>query len=592
MSAKLPHATGWPYKVSQALLLATAGGKASALLSNPSSLDIVHPALGAPLGSLVLLGLVAELVVIVSGLVFGRIVFGFSLSVLTFCFGSYHALEGLGFQTPCHCIGGLSRIHPWLSKNEGVLSILLCFTLALLAGMILRSPAKEPKGGQPITAAIVGALVWILCFGLHAITLGGSVWNGDEAMELSKALALRSHPEMFADSWNDQSSLWTWIVSAGWSATYPSPVGVRVTAVLFGSLIPASLAFALSRFKLEWASIFVGPAVALGLGSVEAAVSGMMELPAFAIGCCCAIPLAVSRSITASLLAGAIAGIGIAIKPTAAFGVALSVILSTNSFFPSFVASCLVTASATLYAVGWNPVQMFQSHAYLYQEALKASLSPLFLTQSPIVFIGAIASTFLAARFPSAALRILLYLYIAFIIHGSHVPFWSYYSAHFLVPFGLIIGIGCFSVIGPWTMLLSPVLACVGFLVRFQPPGAFSSVVLAQASKTWNGSVRTVISFAHELPVVIGATPVPEFSLFPKKRFWSGYGSRLSVAQGIEEFRPDLVCLPTGYTSTHAFRFVTKGWHRVGTWSGFEIWTAPHIPRHTFSANSLKSLGL
>lgn len=581
-------AAGWTRfwtVLSFSILGLSAAGKVHALVEFGPLMAAAHPGLSVPVWVLATAAVVCEVALLAIAALRLQKAYAVGMALLSVVFLSFHALEGFGLRGPCKCLGSLSSIHPFVSANESVIAIGLSFLLLASAGALLSRPQELPPG-SPYVPAAVGVLIWASLAVAGLISIGPSISSSDEQMEVAKAIAYRAFPERMAAAWNDQSLLWTRMIAF----LSGDPVGVsRALTVGLGCLIPAGLAFALARHGLPWAAVLSGPCMFMTYFSAIPAVTGELEIPALALGCSVAIPLFYRQN----FLAGIVAALAVALKPTAAIAILIVITLSWPRAPLRFGAAALVSAVLTLQAAGFRWSEALASHTNLTPVIAAYRIQDRVFTQSLVALLVMGFGSFLVAwRAPRAfVLSAIGLLAVVFAIHLVHQPFWSYYSTHFMLVFCLIVG-GALATFRLPVIILATCAISIFSPLHWQSTPNLAPKLIQESVKTWNRVPRTILTQRAELAYLTDTVPIPEFALFPAKREWAGEAQAIDVARVIEEWEPDIVCLRPDYIAAKPIRHVLTGWHRVGVYGGSEIWTAPHVPFHTFPEKTFKSLGL
>lgn len=563
--------TTWsiPAVICTAIIAVTAAVKAWSLLSGAPLQSNEHPWLPGTFRTWMIAALVAELITLAFWR-FGRLAFLRASFWLSLVFVGYHAAQKiLGVRSPCGCLGG--AIFPHHSEAESIVSLAMAFVLlavSLFSSFTASiSQVEVPKAAsRSIWASSAGVLLWGLAGGLVVKWWSGLVLGGDEGMELSKAMLAYKRPEQVPLMWNDQPFLFSGYLATlfGW---FGSTLEVaRAGVIALGALIPIAIGVALRPYCLSWAAV---PAVAfIWFASANVVGAAMMESAAYALGLASLIPLVISPNRWGIAGSAVIAALAMSTKATAAFALVVpaTILVMQHGIRIGVVWGLGVVGLAVIglsIQPGWSWSHSIASHtaspdvnAYRFDGGF--AVASWFLVGAAVV--GAVHRYFrndLAPLFPW-----IFSLLVALIIHSAHRPYWDYYDLHFIVPLAVMASVCLFDVMKlaktspafAMAAVASLVLGGAWFWQQFEfwrihnSSGTIvtdGSPVIAEATK-FAKIDPSAWSYDGQYAFAAGLVQTPpEFTIIPRKRFWSGQLNPHYMAQTIVSNQVAQIILPT-----------------------------------------------
>jgi hypothetical protein len=477
--------------------------------------------------------------------------------------------------------------------------------------------------------------------------------GGDEGFELYKAFAVYSGQHLYTDIWNDQPPLFTLILAFAFYFSGPSVVAARVIASSFGAILCISLVniarisaksfgnanIDRGQSPVEMANWFTLVQVAVLVSVMVASpgiltwlISVMLEVPAFALGCCSLWVLLagfrkhLNRALVCSALVFALA---LQVKLTAGMlipGIAVAMFLvqeARASGSANRKDSWLTLAFRTaVLLLQWGGLVMlmfivfgllFGSNQYylLWHSHFNATMdeamsktsgfefSPAFLVKQPstIVFVvlGLLLS-FLRGRWRNVAIPVVWFV-TALVVHSLHKPWWAYYNLHFYIPLAWLTFESAKAIYCEALMVfvkrqgrVRTLAYCVILLIIFAWFGAATGTQLVKevGRKSRLGSVREN-DIVKQLLIPNGRShtiycddPIyafhaklllpPELAVVCAKRFWSGNLTRDKIFEITRDFAPEKVLL--GHTPPTPLwnEFLSKGYTNTYSDSHFMIY--------------------
>lgn len=597
-----------PSAVCAAILAVTLVAKVALLFFEPSRLlSALHPGLGVQIKTLVLLGAISELSVLVAGALLGRRALLLGSFLLGSIFLFFHAyLEFSGIQSPCRCLGTLTHFSAWLSTNEAGVAVVLSLSLIGASSFGLAGNRSGTRPDGPWLPPLVAGGLWAGAGAYVILAAGTRSLGGDEGMEMSKALLFQRDYPGFAAAWNDQSPIFSWMIAGLWDLTGFGVASARWLSLGIGTLLPISIAIALRPWGMSWAASILGPGLLLQPDVILNLGSCMQEIPALALGASAVIPLVLirTRPNTALCLSALVAGLALVFKPTAAFGCLLLLTHLKPGAWIRYGVATLVAFSAISFVSGYDIVMASTSHSYAGPEAKQHALDlfGLFISSPSFAaacFVGVAAGCFYGPS--KLVLGVLAVALLAIGIHLVHRPFWAYYAPHMAVPIMLLAGIGIVSMLqqrrafafGVCAVLLSltSIISIPSVLWRVQsgtPIESRACYLIQQQA----GPIRRIVSEDSWAPLSIGATPLVETMIIPRKRVWIGDWNPTDIGRAIRDQNPEVVVI---YPSTSSYRPVQamlRPYRHIGRYQGMEVYCLTNIHGVTLPENDLKQLRL
>jgi hypothetical protein len=560
--------------VCSSILALTLLGKIFALMGGAGLLAQPHPFLPGSYKVYVWIGLIMELVALMTLVCLG------SRAFLTLCIGlailfiGYHFLEaGLRIAAPCPCLGGVLSHWKTLTRMESGLSFGLACVLGV-SSFIGLFPASEKVSSTPLQqpvgmASIVAFASWLAAGALVIWFWRGRVVGGDEGMEAAKSFQLLIHPENVKRMWNDQPALFSIIGAYLFRLFGASLTTGRIAVVALESLLPVTLAVYWSRFGIKWAAVV--SVILLWLTVPLDFTSFMLEAPAYCIGIAALLPLML-HDYKPLTFGGSVflASLALSIKLTAVFALVVPFVwLLQRGWQRAFMWGALTVGLAflgTFIQPGWSWSSMMASHLDFRANQIWAyNFEPTVYARGWLICalsVFSIASRYVSNRL-SPTMPWLSAAVIALVVHLIHRPFWSYYDIHLITPMAVLAGCGAVDL---WQFrgslkiprpeglvaVTAAVLLCVLWVWQ---QGSQIVAKTAQAEVIANSSItkglRALADSGHsEFSInplwtfAAGQTQTPpELTIIPLKRVWSGQLDDKTIAQMLNSNKVDAIVL-------------------------------------------------
>lgn len=455
--------------------------------------------------------------------------------------------------------------------------------------------------GAGLVAVVAMVLWWGVCR-RNPLEIGA-----DEGMQMSKAVLLAEAPHLAHRAWNDQpwaypvvlarlrglDGEWVWgrMFTAGlaamWMVALPRlmPPGAGAWHGFFGAAL-----------LLTWPRFF------------ELGCSMMPEVPAMSLALLALVPLArpVRRETAVWALSGLLAGAACAIKLSALLTLAGAGVLmawrlretnpnSPPSPGPSVWARWRWVALPVIWALAglgcWLLLSslgpptswdlLVRSHVQA-GAALRSGIAsedvfrPAELLQAAAAFLASAAAVVMLHRrhaLRRAVLPLVLVL-VPLVVHSVHRPYWFFYTTHFATG-------SC--VLGGWGVgeLVAGTLRRLRSATAGDTPVSYESRLLAATlvlsvwvtldlPRTWSAAratrwreraadnrlvsnlralkpnIRQGYSVVNAVMAQAGIVMVPELTILPKKRFWTGAMTDSQVVAIVKREQPEVLVLVRG----------------------------------------------
>jgi hypothetical protein len=448
----------------------------------------------------------------------------------------------------------------------------------------------RPSGCLLFLAAFFIA-IWLHCRIGALVELGS-----DEGFEVLKGSLCSHGGRLYAEIWNDQPPIHTWLLATSFRLSSASMTVARLIASGFGLLLFVST-FGLARrsggplagwlacltllgapeaLRLSMAAMLEAPAMGVGLASVWAAFIWKQDGRAhWLIFSGLLMGMALQIKFTSALFLPALLADLAAFSWTTAARNPRIAFRSLTRALAMWTGPMLAAFSAVVAAFpGWSVNLLWFSHsaaaAHLSGEA-GSSFSIRSFGEGLSMICGAglfLVHPVLLRRWGEF---VFYYILIAtlFLVHWFHRPYWPYYILHFDVAFSLTSGLGlaalAASLLGvaratsgltgrtvAAVVTFSAFLACVGsgaFLAtqifldetkhaaRIQDPGSIPQILASYRAPGVLFSTSPLAAFYARMPVI------PDLALLPRKRFWAGQITYLDILDRLKTVKPSRIIL-------------------------------------------------
>lgn len=423
--------------------------------------------------------------------------------------------------------------------------------------------------------------------------------GGDEGFELAKAtLCLKSY-RLYADVWNDQPPLHTFVTTLVLKHISVSVATARLLTVAFSSLLVASV-FVTNKRTIGFLAATSGTLLLMfSPGFLGLSASAMLEIPSLsmAVAGLCVLVCGTTRPqhfVSYCTVAGILFGLALLTKlvpgyllPLAGFVIWQSTSLPGATAgerirrcafrFAAFVITAAITFAGVDFAIESGTYlqhfgQSWTSHFAPAQSTEYGSAADYPFDWAVLLrhwdtvipaFLGCVTN-WRTRRSNLLALLPLLWLGLALAVFTIHKPWWPYYYPHLAVPLALCGGIGITSV---WSWLNANHSKPLGWFPRSIPavfalgalawmsgrlyfqiteirnsPRTFSTLALAEMGRykphvQWLYADEPIYSFHSGIPLP------PPLAVVMLKRFWSGEMTNQRLADEVRNYRPGLVML-------------------------------------------------
>jgi hypothetical protein len=479
-----------------------------------------------------------------------------------------------------------------------------------------RQPAQQkPLGTTPgwrtvfgcraKQAALLLIIATVLSLCAWSLVLRDAVQVGaDEGFELAKALLVSKGHLLYAEIWNDQPPLHTWMVAWVLRHISTSVAAPRVITIVFAVL----LVWGLNRVAARGGSPAVGW-LSAGLlvaspGFLELGCSCMLEIPAVAVAMSALVILTGveseagggrkiltaheerrawnMRCIGRICFAGPIFGAALQIKLTAIFlmpAAAITWWLGARSRNQAgrgwlqevfcFVGGLVLAFSTIHFLIGDNSYfhQLWSSHfsggkSTEYGSAQDYPFDWMALVKNWDLSAPALLGcAFIGShRYREVCLVPMVWLGATLGVMAVHRPWWPYYYVHLAIPMSWLAALALREAWQKTDPRLHPakrwmlcvLISCIGLWLGARVcgevfgmrrlPQIHSSLVIAEL-----GRFRPyVTSLYSEQPVYsfhAGIPMLPHLAVVPRKRFWSGDMTNAKLEAELRTARPGLILL-------------------------------------------------
>ena len=432
---------------------------------------------------------------------------------------------------------------------------------------------------------ILISILSIFFFLQSYLKLGTTIVLGaDEGFELAKATLCLHGYHLYADVWNDQPPLLTFLVTGILKHISLSAIWPRLLTGLFSAILLFSLFFMALRTNVLRVAALAALLVIASPGFLILGSTCMLEVPALATAIAALAALQSQlRSPWKELLAGVIFGVSFEIKlinfillPLAAailyWQQPKSSLRSVTKSLLILGAALVVTTVVTDYiASGGAYLSHFgtalASHFGTVKSTAHGSPSDhpfdwLALINSWDLTIPALFGVFVCLRSRHDPLSLLpvAWLALEFVVFGIHQPWWHYYIIHTSLPLCWCAAIGWvaafrFAIAQRRRLILAgmallSVVAGIWMSARLyleiaetrHSPQTYTSLFLQEIARRkpdtkWFYSEEPIYSFYAQIP-----TP-PDLAVVMLKRFWSGEISDEKIAAELAEYKPGLILI-------------------------------------------------
>lgn len=456
-----------------------------------------------------------------------------------------------------------------------------------------------PAWAGTLVALALAMWVWVSVLGQRYVEIGP-----DEGMEMAKALLLAKAPAEASRAWSDQPWLYAKVLSWLWQVSGGQWLAGRLFTVLVASAWLLALSRLMPRGSSAIHGLWGGLFLVTWPQFLPLSCSMMVEVPCIGLATLALAPLMGARRLTLWHCAASavLAGLATSLKLVAlltlpAWFIAVAQAgqatpndsgnpAGTNRAVVSATRRLLVWNAVFLVVVGcllpigpggpqqWLLLPHLRSERLLWQtgDSLHAFTPSLLLPAASALVCAAVALAFLRqrGRLREAAVPAAL-LVVPLVVHSFHRPFWSYYLLHFASGAAALGGWGLGELLRQtWRELRQPrpgeattrferplmagtLLGAAWFSVdvdrslldlqRLQGNQRLSESVLVQTLKQAAPRIHYAYSRDGAFLAQANCVALPELTIMPLKRFWSGDLTETQVLDLVSRRLPEALLL-------------------------------------------------